>query len=431
MTSNRLRIACVFVCASLLTLLPSAVWAQALGPADFAFAIEWFDPTSQQWVQQNATEQQYFFSRARCECADPQGDGSGSDYSGYFRVVIRPSLGTPAKIQSLLAANLTPQGSGRLYAGAHGSNCLVPTGPGPFAANCTNLLDPSNVSTGFPLAALATQPQWESPLIPVARLFNALASPGCGSTGTCDRPESCQTPPSSQDIFFWAQTSSNALPDSTELVFTLNLNGQVQLAPTVSTVEDANQALAVTWTWPSQPSSDPNLIGVQLFCQRGADQQVFSTGTFGASYVQSSMLCPNVTATVTQPAAFSNQSPTFLCSGLLPLETTSYRISGLQNGVEYGVGVAAVDKYGNLSAIAPSEILHGIPTAGMDGRQSEDGGASADGGTSADGGQVDDGGHGSGGSCALSGWQSGRGTFASLMIVGLGVLLVGRNRRRR
>jgi hypothetical protein len=74
---------------------------------------------------------------------------------------------------------------------------------------------------------------------------------------------------------------------------------------------------------------------------------------------------------------FSNLDPKYLCSGIIPSTSTNYRIVGLQNGIPYGVGVAAVDRFGNIGAI--SDIVYGTPIAGT-----TDGGAgSTDAGTPA------------------------------------------------
>jgi hypothetical protein len=86
----------------------------------------------------------------------------------------------------------------------------------------------------------------------------------------------------------------------------------------------------------------------------------------------------------TSSVPFSNLDPNYLCSGLIPATTTSYRIAGLQNGIPYGVGVAAVDRYGNISAI--SDIAYALPNAGTGGAggtldANGAGGSPADGGT--------------------------------------------------
>ena len=52
-----------------------------------------------------------------------------------------------------------------------------------------------------------------------------------------------------------------------------------------------------------------------------------------------------------------------MCSGLLPATATSYRITGLQNGIPYGVGVAAIDKFGNVSDI--SNLAYATPDSSI------------------------------------------------------------------
>ena len=65
---------------------------------------------------------------------------------------------------------------------------------------------------------------------------------------------------------------------------------------------------------------------------------------------------------------FSDLNPNYLCSGLLPASSTSHRITGLQNGIPYGIGIAAVDKYGNIGAI--SDVVYNLPSAAAGGSDS-------------------------------------------------------------
>jgi len=165
------------------------------------------------------------------------------------------------------------------------------------------------------------------------------------------------------------------------------LVGYVPLTPILGAVEGGNEALTVGWSWPSgmNPATDATLLGVQLFCQRGADSQVFQSGTFGAAYMTPAMLCPNATTTPTPSGSFSNLDPKYLCSGHIPPTTTNHRITGLQNGIPYGVGVAAVDKYGNIGVL--SEVVYATPSAGTGGTGGALGGSPADGAVgSSDGG---------------------------------------------
>ena len=423
MTSTLLKAA--LPCASVLfvTLISPTVSAQldagaapaALSSSDFTLSLERFDQTSGAWVKLNPNEQAYFFDRARCECA-----GDATNYTGSFRVAIEPAAAAVPKLQTLLAAN-PAGGSARLYAGGNAVNCLDAAGANAsnLPAYCLNLLDPSTYAASIPggMAVFVNQRIWESPPIPVAWLFNSTGAPVCGSAQACNAASACGSTRAAQTIYFWAQTSASGLPDSADLAFPVNLVGNVLYAPTNVTVEAANEALIVGWGWPAGtiPAADPSFLGVQLFCQRGEDYQVFSAGSYAAAFIKSAELCPTVAPAASPPLAFSNLDPLYLCSGLLPASATSARIVGLQNGIAYGVGVAAVDKYGNLSPLAPTDIVYNFPSA-----------------STLDGGAVDGGGHvDQGGGCTLAAGHEPHGRLASVVLLALGALLFARGRSRR
>jgi hypothetical protein len=395
-------------------LVPSAAWPQVggnlgsgtpvLSSSDFAFYFESYDPGQNAWVQMSATQQQYFFNRARCEC-----DGDVTNYSGYVKIVIQPTSGTPQKIQALLAANSVSFGIGRLYAGSNGINCLDSGAYiGNLSALCTNLLDPSNYTASFPLTVFETQRVYESPPIPVAWLYNSQASPACSVNGACDATSACANTFAMQNIWFWAQTNSSTSPDNDNSSVVVELVGQVPYAPTDVTATAGNEALVVNWSWPAglDPSSNPNFMGVQLLCQRGANAQVFATGTYAQSFMTFASLCPNMAPATSPNGAFGNLDPIYLCSGLIPPTTTSHRITGLENGIPYGVGIAAVDKFGNVSEISNITYATPISTTPVS--------------TARYGNQ--------GCSCKLDGRCGRHGAFASLLGIGL---LVARLRRRR
>jgi hypothetical protein len=389
-----------------------AATAPALSSADFAFSIERYDTLAAAWVRLNPTEQAFFFDRARCECA-----ADTSNFTGSIKIAIEPSAAAVQKIQSLLAANLAGSGSARLYAGGNAVNCLL-TSSTVAPAYCLNLLDPSSYTASIPggMAVFLTQRTWESPPIPVAWLFNAVQAPVCNSPQSCNQTSTCGNTVAAPTIYFWAQTSAAATPDRSDLSFTVDLVGQVLYGPADVTVEAANQALTVQWGWPTgiNPAADPSFLGVQLFCQRGQDNQVFLSGTFAAAFTNSALTCPAVAPTPASPLAFANLDPNYLCSGLLPATATSYRIDGLQNGIFYGVGVAAVDKYGNLSL---ADVVYQAPNASD---TLPDGGA-VDGGVRA----------GDNGGCALAGGHGPREAWTALGLLSLGALLLGRTRLRR
>jgi hypothetical protein len=394
-----------------------------LAAADFTFNTEYYDTGSHSWVQMNTTQKSYFFNRARCECADPKVvadpdyEKNGGNYAGYFKIAIQPATNTSQKISTLLATNGVPLGDGRLYAGSNGVDCLSPGGsPGVVAGACTNLLNPTSAgyAQSFPLTEFVSKRLYESPPIAVSTLFGSLTA--CGPKDTCGSISTCSTSFSTQTIFFWARTTGQGYPDTTGITFTLNLNGELQYGPTGVSVRGGNNALMVDWTWATglTPSADANFLGVQVFCKRGASNQVFPEGSFGASFKQSGDICPAVAPVIEAPSAFSNLSPLYLCSGLLPSTATTHRITGLQNGIWYGVAVAAVDKYGNVTDIAESSVKYGqpIPTVDFYTEYREAGGTAQ------------------GGFCSLGGWKqkSGAMTLAGFLVLGL--IVVGRRRRK-
>ena len=390
-----------------------------LAASDFTFNTEYFDTGSRSWVQMNTTQSSYFFNRARCECVDPNVNDPNynGNYEGYFKIAILPATATSQKIQTLLARNGVPLGDGRLYAGSNGVDCLSPNGyTGGVASACTNLLNPTSGGYGesFPMTDFESKRLYESPPIAVSTLFGSLTA--CGPNNTCDSISTCSTGFSTQTIFFWARTTGYEYPDTNGITFTINLNGELQYGPSGVNVQGGNNALMVNWTWAAglTPSADPNFLGIQIFCQRGASDQVFKSGSYGASFQQSGALCPSVAPIIASPSAFSNLSPLYLCSGLLPSTATSYRIKNLQNGIWYGVAVAAVDKYGNVTDIPDSSVVYGMPIPTVDFYTE----------------YRDAGGKTKGGFCSLAGWHRRPGALALVSFLVVGLVLVARRRRK-
>ena len=336
----------------------------ALDATDFTILFEAYDGS--QWVQMSSTQRQYFFNQARCLC--------DTDPAGEFRVVVQPGSGAAQKIQSQLASNLAGggQGASYLFASSGGYDCLNPTAyVGGLAAVCTNLLAPGS---GYPgtlfstMAAFGTAPSVTSSPIPVAYLFNSLSVPTCASTGTCDSAALCNAVATQTNLQFWAQTSSGTYPDfDPGPSAAVNLVGRAPVTPIDVATEGGNEALKVSWDWGGvNVAADATILGVQIFCQRGADTPIFRSGTYAPAYMTPAMLCPNNPAAVAMAGGpFSNLDPRYLCSGLIPSAATSYSVKGLQNGIPYGVGVAAVDRYGNIGAL--SDVVYGMPSAGTTG----------------------------------------------------------------
>jgi len=388
------------------------VGTTSLAASDFTIFYEKYD--GKNWVQLNSVDQQYFFNQARCQCdQDPMGE---------FKIVIQPAAGAGQKVQTLLEANLTGgQGVGRLFAGAVGVDCLTASNPvygGSLAGCCTNLLDPGNYpGFSFGMALFGNVNVYESPPIPVAYLFNSLTSPSCGSQHTCDSTAACSTANTQTNIQFWAQTNSGLGPDfDPGPSAPAALVGYVPVVPTNVVAAGGNEALNVTWDWPSgvNIATDTTLYGVQLFCQRGADLQVFKSGSFGAKYDTPANVCPtNAAAVPTTSGPFSNLNPIFLCSGLIPANTKNYRITGLQNGIWYSVGAAAVDRYLNVSAISNIYLGQPIPTVDFYSEYESVGGSAQ------------------GGFCAVAGPKVRPGVVALVLIAGLAIVLRRRRRAKR
>ena len=296
-------------------------------------------------------------------------------------------------------------------AGNNTLNCLVPGVIG-YSANCVNLIDPTNLVAGIEggMATIAAGRVWYSNPIPVAWLFNAITTNGVCSGSACDSTAGCATSGATVYIYFWAQTTSNSTPDMQDSLFPVSLVGQSAFVPSDISVVGGNEAVTVNWNWPNglSPSGNQAFLGVQLFCVRGPDLQVFQNGAYGRSFMTASTLCKDIVPPTPGIAALD---PDFLCSGLLPSTSTSYRIKGLQNGIYYGVGVAAIDKYQNASPITTLYYAQAIPTVDFYTEYKDLGGKAQ------------------GGYCAVAKGKRASGLLAVAGLVALG--LVGWRRRRR
>ncbi len=386
----------------------------SLAATDFTILFNgYFDG---KWVQMNSTTQQYYFNQARCLC--------DTDPNGEFEVIVQPGAGAGAKIQGQLENSLTGggQGASYLFAGAQGYDCLNPTAyAGGLGTFCTNLIDPGSGYKGTlfsTMAAFGNVNYIPSGPIPVAYLFNSLSNPTCGSNGTCHSPAACKTTSTQTNLQLWIQTNSGVTPDfDSSPPAPVSLVGYVPVTPANVAAEGGNEALKVSWDWGGvNIATDTTLSGVQIFCRRGATDQVFPTGSFGAAYQTPATLCPNNVAAVAAASTdgpFSNLDPKYLCSGLIPAVSNSYRITGLQNGIQYGVGVAAVDRYGNIGAIA--NVVYGVPIPTVDFYAE----------------YKDDGGSGQGGFCALVSQHARPGVLTVLCLAALGLVLHLRRRSRR
>jgi len=119
--------------------------------------------------------------------------------------------------------------------------------------------------------------------------------------------------------------------------------------PAAVKITPGNEALVLNWTQ-VDTSLFPDLFGYQVLCKRGANLQVFPTGTFTPGFVS----CP-ATSTGTGPEGLEEA---FVCSPLLSATATSFRVEILQNGIPYGATVVSVDQSHNASA---PDVQYGVP----------------------------------------------------------------------
>ena len=304
--------------------------ASSLTLSDFSIQFEAYDKDQKDWVLLNDTQAAYFFNRARCEC-----NGDTTNHAGEVVIAIQPGSTTEAKVRQNLAVNGVNAGAARLLLGGTAYPCLSP-GLAGVEQHCLNLMDTSRYEAEIPggISAISSVRVWESPPIPVAWFFGSAQDPMCGpgGGGSCDSTATCASAAIKRTIYLWAETSGNSTPDSTDIHWEVNVVGEVDFTPTDVAVSGGNEALEVSWGWPAgqTPSASSSIfMGVQIFCVRAADYQVFKDGTFGQSYMTAVTTCPDVVGAGS--GGLADYDPRFLCSGLLPSTATTYRITGLQN----------------------------------------------------------------------------------------------------
>jgi len=393
--------------------------ATKLTSADFSMYLEKYNNGN--WIQMNDTEVKYFFNRARCECGDALDPEPKFKYSQYLKVAIVPATNTTQKISTILQSSATGyQGDCRVYASAAGTGCLdvSTTTSVVLPGLCTNLLQPDTYSYGFPLTRFSnlSGSKLETDPVPASWLFGSMLNPSCGAAGTCNAPSNCAMAQGSATIFFWAQSVAGISPDMTDEVLSVNIEGAPLTSPILEKPQGGNEALTVNWSWPdgySPANQNTAFLGLQVFCQRGADVQVFKEGSFGRYYTTARELCPGSNPDMSSYGAFNGLDPKYLCSGLLQPSAKSYRISGLQNGINYGVGVAAVDRYGNVTPITDVRYGKPIPTVDFYTEYRAAGGDSQ------------------GGFCSIAGTRGRPGAIGLAGLTVAALLLVRRGRRRK
>jgi len=361
-----------------------------LTTSDFTLILQRQDGDS--WVDLATTDAATYLNQARCECPTP------------MQVLVQMASGSRSKLTTLTS----PAANARLYVGY---NCAqLNTAVVPNAPQCAN----SQIGTTLVgLSDFSANGSWTVPTT-VAELFSA--------TTNCQ-----QTLPTT--VWLWIDSLGVGAPDSgvsgsSAPSLPISLDGTPPLAPNGITAEGGDEALVVSWTSVANTS---DLAGYLVFCMRGDGLQVFKPSFYSSQYMTSQTQCsivtpPTLPAFVSAagkttaiedmaPTFFQNLDSNYLCSGLLSPTQTSARISILQNGIDYTVGVASVDTHGNASPIQSGFVQKPVPTINFYQEYRDEGGRSP------------------GGYCTLAGRGARLGAMS--LLVGAGFLALNIFRRRR
>jgi len=310
----------------------------ALAEDDFSIYVQ-VKSASGSWSQLSTSDAKTYFDGARCNC------------KSTVRFVVEATTTAVTKISTLLAAS-GADGNARLYL-SQVNGCT--SDPTDTSYDCVKL---DEVDT---LSSLTKNGYWISTEVSVDSLFGS-------SAGSCDLLIT-------QYIWFWIDTASDGSADLTgdsAPSLSLRLDGKPPSPPTGLKAQGGQQALLLNWTAStSASSSSSDLAGYLVFCQRGTGNPVFSPSPYDTQYVSpatlsANALCPNedALASTTFAVTFANLDATYLCSGLIGSDQTSYRLKNLENDVEYTLVMVAVDNDGNLSL--PTDAITGTPVLTVD-----------------------------------------------------------------
>jgi hypothetical protein len=189
-----------------------------------------------------------------------------------------------------------------------------------------------------------------------ARVLSTDTSAGA-ATGIFFEPNptcTLQNETYAQTIWAILDGNNDGTPDvSATRGVTIDLTAPPPPDPASVSAEGGDQALILRWEGVDL-TTNIDLLGYQVLCNRAGSLQVFPTGSFEAGFES----CP---ATNTG-GGIAGLDPAFVCSPLLATTTRSFRIKILQNDIPYGAAVVAVDKRGNASAIDSSvDIVYEKP----------------------------------------------------------------------
>jgi hypothetical protein len=178
-----------------------------------------------------------------------------------------------------------------------------------------------------------------------ARVLSTDTSAGAGTGAVFTPNPTCTLSNETYAQTIWAILDSNN--DGTGDIWTtrgvtVDLNAPPPPNPASVSAKGGDQALILSWEGVDL-TTNIDLLGYQVLCNRAGELQVFSDGSFEPGFQS----CP-ATSTGT---GIAGPDPAFVCSPLLATTTRSFRIKILQNDIYYGAAVVAVDKRGNASII--------------------------------------------------------------------------------
>jgi hypothetical protein len=293
------------------------------------------------WDKLSTDDTKTFFNSARCNC--------GSIVHFVVETTATSTLST-------LTNNSDADGDARLYLSQSNQCTSDPT---------DSTYDCQKIDEIDDLSSLIKTGYWTSTEISVTTLFGGSTADDCALLET-------------QYIWLWIDTASDGSADLTgdsAPSLSLRLDGKVPAAPTDLSVQGGKEALILSWTASSTYSaSSSDLAGYLVFCERSTGSVVFSTSPYDSQFVSPETLsvkalCPNEDTLASSSSSyfattFANLDVSYLCSGLIGADQTSYRQKGLENDVEYTLVLVAVDKDGNLSA--PTDPITGTPVLTVD-----------------------------------------------------------------
>lgn len=257
-----------------------------------------------------------FFNKARCDCNETAFVFVGLTPAGLAR---KPMLSRDGTMQIFIGANCsttvlterarTCKELGKLLIGdfLNIGTVTVPVTAQEMSTDATQLLPDG------------TQPQAFTP----------------NTSCTLEKKDHAQT------IYVVLDTNNDSTPDQGGFSTSVKIDLEPPPPPTLpaEAAQGGHQAVTISWT-PVDLTTNRDLIGYQVLCNRAGEFQVFPDGTFDPGYA----------SCATNPGmGAEGLHPNFICSPLLAPSTSSFRVKILQNDIIYGVGVASIDKSGNAS----------------------------------------------------------------------------------